>query len=111
VTQVAVQTYANLRSYRATVTLLLMALCLALVGIYAVNVVTLISHTVALQKTETAVSALTLSTNDLDGKYLEAMSGITPELASRYGLRPAEVSEYISNSASLGRVALGGHEF
>jgi len=109
-THTLAQTYSSLKSYREFVVISLMALCLTMIAIYAFNVVTLISRTVAMQKVQSQVAALTLTTNDLDGKYLEAMSSITPDLVPTYGFSEGQVSEYISNSAALGRVAFGGHE-
>ncbi|MES2216389.1 MAG: hypothetical protein V4481_03765 [Patescibacteria group bacterium] len=96
--------------FRMRAAQVLIATC-AITGIfYAINLYSIISSTVALQHIGTESRALTSQIETLDGQYLKLSSTITPDTLATYGLQKGEVSFFISRSASLGRVAFGGHE-
>ena len=109
-TKAIAHTYTTVHTYRRQITLWLMAACLVCAVIYAANVYSVISHTVALQKIETQSASIESSVRSLDGKYLELSGNITPDLLRSHGFTSGSVSAYITRSASLGSVAISGHE-
>jgi hypothetical protein len=103
-------TYSVAREHHIRITLAFLAGCALLVMLYALYVYQVISHTVALQKAEMSMTALSTKVDSLDAKYLELSSKLTPDALASYGMTPGQVSQYISKSNSLSRVAFGGHE-
>ena len=109
-TKAIAQTYGTAREYRLQIMYAVLAVCALLVIAYAVNVYSVISHTVALQKVQAETSALTSDTEKLDSQYLGLSRTVTPDNLRKYGLQEGQVSAYISRTASLGSVAVRGHE-
>ena len=109
-TKALAQTYTTAIYYRTQISTVLMAACLLFALIYAVNIYSTISHTVSLQHIQSQEASLSRAVEGLDSQYLGYSSKITPDSLHSYGLTAGQVSEYISRPASLGRVALSGHE-
>ncbi len=109
-TKAIAQTYSIIHEHRLRLTYSLLAGCLFMVILYAANVYAIISRTVALQKISNQTTALENSVNGLDASYLTLSSKITPDSLAAYSMSQGHVSEYISRSTSLSRIAMGGHE-
>lgn len=94
----------------------ILSACLLTAFVYAFNIYSVISHTVALEHVKSQVTAVTSSVSSLDAKYLELSSALTPDTLSDYGLSQGKVSAYIqrvpstASAASAGALAVGGHE-
>ena len=84
--------------------------CVFLVGIYVYNVYRVIVNTVALQNVQAQSLVMESSVQKLDSNYLELSSQITPDTLAKHGFTAGKVSAYIPRNASLGSVAIGGHE-
>jgi hypothetical protein len=68
---------------------------------------------VALESIQKQSAALSASVSDLDSKYLELGSAVTPDSLATYGLVQGKVSAYIPRTAptaSLNTLAARGHE-
>ena len=109
-TQAIAHTYTLVHDYRRQITLALCATCAVLALVYAVNLYRVISYTISLQHMHAEQVALDASIQALDTQYLAISSKITPDTLSAYGFGQATVHSFISRTASLGRVALVGHE-
>jgi len=109
-TKAIAQTYTVAHEYRVQITTALLATCLVLVAIYGANVYMLISRTVALQQTESQINTLSSEVAKLDTQYLQISSAVTPASLKARGFEQGQASAYITRSASLGSVALSGHE-
>ena len=105
-TKAIAHTYSITREYQAFLTYTLVGFCLLSALIYGINLYSVITHTVALQKIEKQIATVLSSVQILDAKYISLSSGITKEMAKNYGLRETGVSAYINRTVSLGRVAL-----
>lgn len=70
--------------------------CLFLIILYAFNIFSVISRTVALQKVEAQISTLGSSVNNFDSEYLHLSGRITPDNLTAYGMSQGKVSEYIT---------------
>lgn len=113
-TKTIAQTTAHLFAqyeFRLRAAQVLLALSAFLAIMYAANLYSIISDTVALKQIRNQTLSLTTSVEELDSQYLSLASKITPDSLSAYGLATGEVSYFISRTASLGRVALNGREF
>lgn len=106
----SINTLATLHGYRRQITLALLATSIMLVATYAINLYRVISHTIALQRVTTQVAALDGAVNKLDGQYIALSHTITPDAVAARGFDQGKVSAFISRTASLGRIALVGHE-
>lgn len=107
-TKAIASTYNKVHSYRTQISYILVMGCFIMVAIYAFNVYRVISNTVALQGVESQSVILEGNVEELDSKYLELSSQITPDTLSAHGFMPGKVSAYISRTASLGSVAVSG---
>lgn len=118
-TKAIAQTYDVINENMMKVSYVAIAACLLLVLIYVINIFSIISKTVALQRVESEIIALSSNVDNLDSQYLNLSGRITPDNLSAYGMTQGKVSAYIarSNDAKLGvatnnsHVALGTHEF
>ncbi len=79
-------------------------------GLYAFNVYRVIANTVSLQKIQAQSVAIESTVQGLDSSYLKLSSQITPDTLSQHGFATGKVSAYIPRNATLGSVAIGGHE-
>ena len=104
------QTYRFAQEYRRQIACVLFIACAVFAYIYAVNIYRVISHTIALEEVQKETASLSGAGGLLDSQYLELSSKITPDNLKAYGFSEGQVSQYISRTSSLGRVALGGHE-
>lgn len=104
-TQAIAHTYTMVHDYRRQITRALLATCLTLALIYAINLYRVISHTIALQHITAQISALNTVVDKLDGQYLTISHTITPDALAARGFDQGKVSAFISRTASLGRIA------
>lgn len=109
-TKAIAQTYTTIHEYRRQITLALLATSLVLVTIYAVNLYRVISNTLAIQNIRAEVATLEMSLDKLDSQYIALSHTVTPDAVTARGFDQGEVSAFISRTASLGRIALAGHE-
>ena len=109
-TKALAKTYNITNDYRTHFTYFLIGGCILMVAIYIFNVYKVITTTVAIQKIQNQSVILESNVESLDSKYLELSSQITPDTLSAHGFVAGKVSAYISRNASLGSVAIGGHE-
>jgi protein involved in ribonucleotide reduction len=109
-TKAIAQTYDLARAYRANISYLLLVGCAMLLCFYAFNVYSLVRHTVALQNVNHDIASISGDLSELNTQYLTLTDSITPESMQKFGMVPAQVSEYISRNSSLGRVAMRGNE-
>ena len=115
-TKAIAQTYTYANQYRALIALAFIGAALLAAVSYTVNVYSVISHTVALQGIQKQETVLASAVSDLDARYLDLGSAVTPDSLAEYGLTQGTVSAYIprqSVTASLGSGALAarGNEF
>ena len=104
-TKAIAQTYTYAHQYRALITLAFIGAAILSVILYTVNVYSVISHTVALQSIQKQTNVLSSSVSDLDAKYLELGSRVTPDSLATYVLTPGTVSSYIPRTASTAFIA------
>lgn len=109
-TKAIAQTYTTVHEYRRQITLALLAVSAVLIMIYAVNLYRVISNTLALQNIKTEITALEGSLDRLDSQYIALSHAVTPDAVTAHGFNQGEVSAFISRTASLGQIALAGHE-
>lgn len=109
-TQAITHTYTLIHDYRRHITRVLLATCMVLALIYAINLYRVISHTISLQKITQQQVSLDSSIQALDTQYIAISSKITPDTLGTYGFDQGKVSAFISRTTSLGRVAMVGHE-
>jgi VIT1/CCC1 family predicted Fe2+/Mn2+ transporter len=109
-TKAIATTYTIASEYRKQLLTAFLIASAFLVLLYAFNVYSVISKTVALQKVQNDIAATGKSVESLDSAYLDIASKITPDGLGNYGFKEGKVSAYISRTAPLSRVALGGHE-
>lgn len=109
-TKAIAYTYTATMEHRARITSALFAMCLVMVVAYAAYLYSAISRTVSIQKTDKAAALLAASVDALDADYIRMSSRITPDTIAAHGFSRTKVSAFIPKTASLGRVALGGHE-
>lgn len=95
------QTYSRLNDNVKIISYTFLIGCLILVFIYSLNLFKVISNTVALQKTESKMSELSSSVDELDTQYLSLSGNINPDNLDAYGMTKGTVSVYISKSAVL----------
>jgi hypothetical protein len=109
-TKALINTYNIATEYRRHFTNALIFGCMLAVLIYVFNVYRIIGNTVTLQKVQAQSVTMESDVQKLDSKYLELSSQITPDTLAAHGFTAGKVSAYIPRNASLGRVAIGGHE-
>src|ERR1035437_3535838 len=109
-TKTLINTYNLASEYRKHFIYALIFGCLVMAGIYVFNVYKVIANTIVIQKVQAQSVAIESTVQDLDSKYLDLSSQITPDTLSQHGFTAGKVSAYIPRNASLGRVAIGGHE-
>lgn len=97
-------------SFRLNISYILLAVCGGIALMYASNLYSVISTTVAIQRIQTESRALTSAVESLDSQYLSLSSQVTPDVLKSYGLKKGEVSFFIPRSNGIGRVAIRGHE-
>ncbi len=103
-------TFSFHKEYKTIISYGLLGACALLGMIYSINLFSMISNTIAVKNLRSESNQIARSLEELDGQYLAISSNITPDKLSRYGLEQGKVSLFITKTASLGRVALSGHE-
>ncbi len=109
-TKAIAQTYTYAHQYRALISLGLVGACILAAVIYTVNVYSVVSHTVALQRIQKQATALSASVSDLNARYLELGDAVSPDALSQYGLAQGSISAYIPRTASTAVIVARGHE-
>jgi hypothetical protein len=103
-TKIIAKTYSLADDNRAMITKTLLAGCLVMAFLYAFNMYSVITKTVAAQVIEKQMVTLASSVQKLDAHYITLSNKITREMASDYGLMQGQVSAYISRTKSVGSV-------
>ncbi len=109
-TKAIVQTYTTVHNNRVFIVRALFAGCLLAAAWYGLNIYGAISQTIAAERVSAQADALGNSINKLDAAYISLTDSASPSALSAYGMSPGAVSAYIPRRASLGSVALSGHE-
>lgn len=109
-TKAIAHTYSTIHGYRRHITMALMAASMVCALVYAANLYRVISHTLALRQVVAETAALDTAISKLDAQYISISHTITPDSLSARGFEQGKVSAFISRTASLGRIALAGHE-
>ena len=94
-------------------TLAMLGACFITAVLYAINLYSLISYTVVIQRAETRSAALSGDLSRLDSEYLKLSTAITPDSLAKHGLAEGHVSIYITRpapTASRGDLAALSHE-
>ncbi len=100
------KTYNILNDNVRIINYMVLICCFALAFVYAINIFSLISKTVALQKVEASIANLASGINELDSRYLSLSGDITPDNLVAYGMIRSQVSEYIPRK-SESKLSLG----
>ncbi|MCX6715679.1 MAG: hypothetical protein NT077_01525 [Candidatus Taylorbacteria bacterium] len=111
--RVIVSTAGHIHDHRAKLSLVILSACVLVAVFYAVNLYTLVSHTIAIKQIESRAASLSGSLSALDAEYLKLTSTITPDILAEHGLVAGEVSLYITRpapTASAGNLASLGNE-
>ncbi len=109
-TRAIAQTYSVANDYRAHITASILGLCAFMALLYGVNIFRTISATMAVQRAESQIATLSSVVGNLDSQYMTISRSATPESLKARGLSQGKVSAFISSPATLGSVALSGHE-
>lgn len=108
-TKTIARTYWKTNEYRAYITYALLGMSAILVFLYALNIYSVVSKSVAVREITGNIAAISADVQELDGRYLELSNSITPEMLKSHGMSQGTVSAYISRTPVLGRVALRGN--
>jgi hypothetical protein len=100
-TKAIAQTYSVLHENVKLINYVFVVACLLLVSLYVMNIFSVVSKTVSLQKVESKISLLSSSVNNLDSEYLALSGKITPDNLSEFGMTKGQVSEYITRSVGV----------
>ena len=109
-TKALAQTYTTIHTYRVNIMRLLCVGCALATVWYGINVYSAVSRTIAAEHISTQSSALSNSVNKLGSQYIELANLASPNALSAHGMTVSAVTTYIPRTASLGSVALSGHE-
>ena len=109
-TKIATQTYTTVHNHSIFIMRLLFVGCFLAAAWYGINIYSAISHTIAAERVSAQADAIGNSMNQLDAQYIGLADSASPSALSAYGLSQGVVSVYIKRGASLGSVALSGHE-
>lgn len=112
-TKAIINTYTAVHEYSARIVMAALVGSVIAALFYAVNLYTVISHTVAIGEIERETSLVIGARNDLDAQYLDLGSAATPDTLAKYGLTAGKISAFISRtsptaSAPTGVVATRG---
>lgn len=110
-TKAIAQTYTTARNHGIFIMKLIFAGCFLAAAWYGINVYNAVSRTIAAEYVSAQADALGNSINQLDSEYIGLMDSASPAALADYGMSPGTASVYIARTASLGGVALSGHEF
>ncbi len=118
-TKIIAQSYDVVLEYRKRISLALFIVSVAMAMLYILNVYSVISKTVAIQKVNADISVLNSEVESLDTEYLGLSSKISPENLIAYDMSQGKVSEYISRTSlstlgmngSISHVSMSSHEY
>jgi hypothetical protein len=109
-TKAIAQTYTTVHNNSIFIMRLLCAGCIMAAAWYGINIYSAISKTIAAEHISAQADALGNSIDKLDAQYLDLSDAISPAALSSFGMISGTVTAYIPRGASLGSVALSGHE-
>lgn len=109
-TKAIAQTYTTVHDNSIFIMRLLCAGCILAAAWYGINIYGAISRTIAAEHVSAQADALSNSIDQLDAQYLNLSDSISPATLSSFGMSSGAVTAYIPRGASLGNVALSGHE-
>jgi hypothetical protein len=109
-TKAITQTYTTVHDHRVFIIRALFAGCILSAAWYFINVYATISNTIAAEHVSAQADALGNSIGQLDAQYLGLADSASPAALSAHGMISGVVTAYIPLGASLGSVALSGHE-
>ena len=109
-TKAIINTYTTVHTYRVIIMKALCVGCALATLWYGVNVFQAISKTIATEHMSAKASSLSNSVNQLGTQYIKLANLASPSALATHGMTVTQVSAYIPRTASLGSVALSGHE-
>ncbi len=109
-TEAIAHTYTTVNDHRMLIVRALFAGCFLAAAWYGINIYNAISRTIAAEHVSAQSDALGNSINQLDAEYISLTDAASPAALSSFGMKPSAVSAFIPRTASLGSVALSGHE-
>lgn len=101
-TKTIVQTYTIANEHRTGITMTLLIACAVCALFYVFNTYRAISYSMSIQNVSTEIAMVDAKMQNLDSRYVELVSSITPDLVRQYGFENAEVSAFIPRDVSLG---------
>ncbi|MDE2040857.1 MAG: hypothetical protein KGI59_00500 [Patescibacteria group bacterium] len=104
------RTYDLAQEYRMQMACLMLGACALIIFIYAWNVYSVISHTVAIEKMQKNIAALSAQVDAVDQAFLQLSSKASPDALAAHGLSEGQVTAYISPTTSLGALSMRSHE-
>lgn len=105
-TKAIAQTYTVAKDFRAEIAYVVLAACVGLMLVYGFNLYKVVNQTIALRQIQSKEVALQSSLADLNAKYLDLSSEITPDTLRQYGFSQGQISEYITRDSSANSVAI-----
>lgn len=105
-TKAIAQTYTVAKDFRAEIAYVVLAASVGLALVYGFNLYRVVTETIALRTVQSQEVALQSSLSDLNAKYLDLSSRITPDTLRQYGFSQGQVAEYINRSSSENSVAM-----
>jgi hypothetical protein len=109
-TKALAQTYTTVHTYRVFIMRILCVGCAFATLWYGINVYEADSRTIVAERIGSEANALNNTVNDLGTQYMKLENTVSPSALASYGMTVSPVSAYIPAGASLGSVALSGHE-
>ena len=109
-TKAIIQTYTTVHTYRVFIMRILCIGCVLSALWYGVNVYSAISKTIGAEQLSKNASDLSNNVNKLGTQYIQLANLASPSALSAHGMTVSPVTTYIPRTASLGSVALSGHE-
>ena len=109
-TKAIAHTYTTVHDHRMMIIRALFAGCFLAAAWYGINIYNAISRTIAAERISAQADALGNSINQLYSQYISLTDSASPAALSSFGMKPSTVTAFIPRTASLGSVALSGHE-
>lgn len=105
-TKAIAQTYTVAKDFRKEIAYFVLAACAGMMLVYGLNLYKVVTQTIALRSVQSEEVAVESSLSDLNAKYLDLSSQITPDALRQYGFNQGQVAEYITRNSSLNSFAL-----
>ena len=109
-TKALAQTYTTVHTYRVFIMRVLCVGCALATVWYGINVFGAISRTISAEHISAVTNDLSNSVNQLGAQYVQLTNVASPSALAEHGMSVSPVTAYIPRTASLGSVALSGHE-